>query len=52
VGQLLSLVVGARALLETPGRASGQGLGIDLHGVPDPARSPESVEQLIEPRNL
>ena len=51
-GDAKVLIVRAGAMLETPGRASGQGLGIVPHGVLDAARAPESVEQLVEPRNF
>ena len=52
MGRLLSLIVRARALLETPGRAGGERLGVDLHGALHAAPAPERIEQLVEPRKL
>ena len=39
-------------MLEAPGRAGGERLGVDPYGVLDAARAPEGVEQLIEPREV
>jgi hypothetical protein len=52
MGRFLSLIVGAGALLETPGRAGGKRLGIDLHGALHAPPAPEGVEQLVEPGKL
>ena len=52
MGRFMSLIVGARALLETAGRAGGERLGVDLHGALHAAPAPKRVEQLVEPRKF
>ena len=52
VGRLLSLIVRAGALIETPGRAGGERFGADLHGALHAAPAPERVEQFVEPGKL
>src|SRR5271163_3381064 len=52
VGRFMSLIVRARPLLETAGRAGGERLGADLHGALHAAPAPKRIEQLVEPRKL
>src|ERR1700687_2666107 len=51
-GRFLSLIVGAGAMLETPGRTGGERFGVNLHGALHAPPTPESIEQLVEPGKL